>query len=83
LPTPAFFGCGNYAVRPGRIGHVGLSSLPARAFLFRHQTDDFRAPNELDVRTFAHFAKLRLTQQAVAGMNGVNVGFQRVITAEY
>src|SRR5258707_4350786 len=75
-PFARFFGGSNYAVRPGKDRHVRFLHCLARFFLFAHQPDDFRRrPNELDVRAFTDFGEVGvLAQQAVAGMNGVNVG---------
>ena len=61
---------------PGKNGHLGLLHRLAGLFFFAHQARDFRRrADELDVRGAADFGEVGvLAQQAVAGMDGVDVG---------
>ena len=72
----SFFSGGKHAIRSGQDGHFGLLHGLAGLFFFAHQASDFRRrPDELDVRRAANFGEVGvLTEQAVAGMDGVDVG---------
>ncbi len=61
---------------PGRIGTLACFHRLARFFFFAHQPRDFRRrADELDIRGAADLGEVGvLAEQAVAGMNGVDVG---------
>ena len=75
-PLLGFFDGGDHAVGAGQDGHLGLLHRLAGFFFFAHQARDFRRrADELDVRGAADFGEVGvLTEQAIAGMNRVDVG---------
>ena len=75
-PLLRFFGGGEDAVGAGQDGHLGLLHGLAGFFFFAHEARDFRRrADELDVGGAADFSEVGiLAEQAVAGMDGVDVG---------
>ena len=75
-PFLRFFNGGDDAVGAGQNGHLGLLHRLARLFFFAHEAGNFRRrSDELDIGGAADFSEVGvLTQQAVAGMNRVDVG---------
>ena len=67
---------GKHAVGAGKNGHLRLLHGLAGFFFFAHEAGDFgRRADELDVRGAADLGEVGvLAQQAVAGMDGIDVG---------
>ena len=72
----AFLGALQYPFRSRQDGNPAFRHRGARALLQSHGSGyvGFR-PDELDFRRLTHFGEIRiLTQETVAGMNGIDVG---------